>query len=77
MKLRYIIALAAGIALTTVMAEAKGNGDCARQGCPNPVKACTQDCDQDCTCEQKQDCQQRDGSGSKDRKRDGRGGCSN
>lgn len=86
MKLKYIIALTAGIALATTMAEAKGAGNGSRTCDPAKVctEGCTQDQKQECTQERKQDCdkectqsgeKKQDGSGSKGQKKGGKGAC--
>ena len=77
MKLKYIIALTAGLILAATMAEAKGNGDRVRDCDRDPVKECTQDCTQDCDQECAQDCEKKqDGTGGKGQKKgDGTGTC--
>ena len=76
MNLKYIIAMAAGITLATVMVEAKGGGDRVRDCDRDPVKTCTQECTRACDKDCTQDCEKKqDGSGAKGQKRSGGGSC--
>lgn len=79
MKLKYIIALVACIALSTTVIDAKGKGTCGGKATKECAKDCDQVCGEACTCDQKkQDCTK---EGAKDcdkkqqQKKAGKGSC--
>lgn len=76
MKLKYIVALIAGLAITTAVVEAKGNGKGKEKR--DQAKECTQDSDsctkQDCT--KKQDCSKASSEDcTKEKSDEGSGNC--
>lgn len=77
MKTKYIMAIVAGMAMGTVMAQAKGgngNGNGAGDCTQSKKQTCAQECKQDCAQCQSQDCAGCAGQEKKQmRKKDGSG----
>ncbi|MCF7816310.1 MAG: hypothetical protein K9M54_00370 [Kiritimatiellales bacterium] len=67
MKIKLIMTIVAGIALTTILVQAQGSGTCDRVCKKDCIAAtaCDQQCKQDCT-KGKQQARDQDKSGSQD-----------